>query len=108
MNSLSLLIYLPCQQVNELDVQIKSVHDLNLPDASSISYTNEPKTLPKLDRDFPTLVDRDAQLDALSSMAAGLHAKMEHIKTAGVHMSGAKPKYDEDRMMFEFRFLIVN
>ena len=73
---------------------IDKIKALDIPDASALSYSNDSKTCPKIDRDFPTLVPFDDQMQHLSQMTADLHDKMHEVKTAG--MERRVLKFDED------------
>ena len=73
---------------------IDKIKALAIPDASTMSYSNDAKVCPKIDRDFPALLPFEEQMQPLSKTAAALHDKMYEVKTAG--MERQVLKFDED------------
>ena len=67
----------------QLDAAVACVTDLKLPDTSSLSYApSDDKILPKLDRDFPQLIEFNDRVAELSEFANKLHMVMNEIKDA--------------------------
>ena len=108
--SLNLNIHFLLQQAEatELLTLAQGIDGLNIVDVRSLSYTSkDPKYMPTIAKDFPSLSDHSTQLQDLSHKSALLQDVINEVKN--VNMEKEVSNYDKDwlHQSAKFRMLLT-